>query len=212
MSATTRSENIGFAILAKVTFSGLSNLAGDQIHHVSASFHGPWRIQARIPKAPLNDEETGLGLFIHASVGIKQQGIGIGDGIKVTLWVESLKGEVQTTRSFQWTGITCLSTRGYTGIIDWNKFWHKNADHRREDGFCVTVHITSVTSTRPTVYEPSILRTISELTKGNNNVYDTQFLLFSQPRHPHGAQDPLPVYASSAFLRNQCDYFNASKS
>jgi hypothetical protein len=212
MSATTRSENIIFAILAKVTFSGLSNLPGDQIHRVAVSFHGPWRIEAHIPKAPLTDEETGLGLFIYAPSGTAKQGIGTGDGIKVTLWVESLKGEEKTIRSFQWTGITSLKGMGYTRIIDWNKFWHKNANHRREDGFCVTIHMTSVTSIRPMVYEPNILRTISELTKGNNNVYDIQFLLFSQPRHPHGAQDPLPVYASSAFLRNQCEYFNASKS
>jgi hypothetical protein len=214
MSATIRSETIQFTIQAKITFSGLSDLSGDEIHILRANFHGPWAIQAHIPKAPLTDEQTGLGLFIFAPPGTAKQGIGRGDGIKVTLSVESLKGEEQASFSFIWNVKSSLTGQGPSRIIDWNQFWHKNADHRCDDGFCVIVNTTSVTSIRPVVREPFMLCTISDLTKGNN-VYDTQFLLFSQPRlhgHALGAQDPRPVYASAAFLRSQCEYFNISKS
>src|SRR6202051_4519479 len=102
MPATSRSETIQFTIQAKVTFSGLSALSRDQKHILSASFNGPWNIKANIPKAPLTNEKTGLGLFVYPPPGTAKQGIGRGDGIIVTLLVESLKGKEQGSTLFRW--------------------------------------------------------------------------------------------------------------
>jgi hypothetical protein len=195
-------ETLHFTIQSKVTFSGLSYLSGDKEHTVRATFHGNWKIRARIPKAPLADEMTGLALSIFPP----EQWIIKGGALETTLSIESMKGEKQASITFVWdvkNGRTCPN------FMDWNEFWHKNAEHRRDDGFCVIIDLVSQP---PVVHKPNVLLTVSELTKGNN-IFDTQFFLFSKPRRyngVHGAKNPLPVYANSAFLRSQCEYFDTS--
>jgi hypothetical protein len=215
MSATARSETIcirhSTMIQAKVTFSGLSNLSGDK-EHLLAALPGDWEIVAQIPKAPLPSETTDSELLLCAcppSDLTRRR-----DDLKVILTMESMKGDMEASHTFSWGLIGSAWEIQACGMIDWDQFWHKNAEHRSDDGFCVMVKILweSATRTRPLVKGRAILSTLSELSKGHD-VLDTQFLLFSQPR-PHndvyGAKSPLPVYASSAFLRSQSEYFDTS--
>jgi len=210
MSATTSLESAHFAIQAKVKFSRLSQLSSDTTHTLNANFHEAWRVDAIVPKAPHTHEETGLGVFIYAPPKSVNATLGGGNGIEVVLSLATLKGEVQATNSFRWEGDD--AGMGYASLVDWNKFWHKNANHRDDDGFYISIEIYSRTYIRPVVYGPCMLKTILHLTQGED-LFDTKFLLFSRPRgdgNVHGAQDPLPVFASSAFLQDQCDYFNTS--
>lgn len=211
-AAAASLESTHFAIQAKVKFAGLSQLSADNDCILTASFHGDWQLKAHIPKAPVNGERSSLGIFVYLPQNLKQN---LGDitKIDVTLSLESITGEVHATRFFTWDMPGGTIAMGYGDIVDWNKFWRENVDQQTEGGFYTRVSITSFgTSDRPMVFEPNMLNTVSRLTDGED-VFDTKFLLFSRPQflhHPRGAQDLLPVYASSTFLQSQSDYFQTS--
>lgn len=207
MTTTTSLESTHIAIQAKVKFAGISQLSTDSVHLLEAYVGGGWQLKMYIPKAVPDDRKSSLVLFLNPILRSK---IGAVDAIKISFSLESLRGEVHTTKTFKWElqGDKELAARN---MVNWNKFWHENAAHRVDDGFFVRVSITSVSS-RPTAFDPSILNTISQLTQGKN-VFDTKFFSFSRPRYEYqGAQDPLPVYANSTFLRSQSDYFQTSMS
>jgi hypothetical protein len=157
-----------------------------------------------IPKAPLADERTDLALSIFPPPSTSKPWIRK-DGVETSLSIESMKGETQTSITFIWN---MENGREYPQIIDWNNFWHKNAEHRHDGGFCVIISIISLT---PVVHKPNVLLTILELTKGNN-IFDTQFFLFSKPCCHNEVYGALPVYSNSAFLWSQCEYFDTSMS
>jgi hypothetical protein len=213
MSATASLDNCHFRIQARLTFtfkpSHFSEDTGIQV--VRTNFHGDWRLEVHIPKAPESDERTGLGIFIFSPRDVKLGGV---TDSKVTLSVQSLRGEEQVCGQFQWDmSNSHHSGKGYSDIIDWNKFWHKDAKHRSDGGFFVLVEITSMPSGPPIVDQPRILKAISQLTQGDDiNVFDTKFLVFSSRSLDHAgvARQPLAVYASSVFLQDQSEYFKAS--
>jgi hypothetical protein len=213
MSAIIAScETIQLAIRTKVKLSGISHQSDEEAHSVTVDIHGGWQLEACLPKAPVDDEATPLGLFVYAPPNSVEQRIG--DSVEVTLSVQSLKGGMHASETFQWAVPADSAGRGFPNILDWNYFWHKNAEHRADDGFYVLINITSIPiSSRPTVFEPTMLQTISQLMQGQVLFSDTKFFVFSQPRFAdqgRGAQDPLPVYANAAFLREQCEYFSTS--
>jgi hypothetical protein len=174
MSATTILEIGTFAIQTKVKFLGLSRLSSDNMHILKACFHGTWQLEMCIPKTQLNDGQTSFRVYIHAPPNIAKAMLG---EIRVTLSVESLQDEEQATDWFEWDVDNV--ERGYGSIMDWNKFWHENSKHRNNDGFCITINMTSMTFTCPMVHEPATLRIISGLTQGHN-IVNVKFLLFSQ--------------------------------
>jgi len=213
MSAIISScETVQLAIRTKVKLTGISNQSDEEAHSVTVDIHAGWQLEACLPKAPIDDEATPLGLFVYAPPNSVEQRIG--DSVEVTLSVQSLKGGMYASETFQWAVPADSAGRGFPNILDWNHYWHKSPEHRADDGFYVLISITSIPiSSRPTVFEPTMLQTISQLMQGQVLFSDTKFFVFSQPRFAdqgRGAQDPLPVYANSAFLRGQCEYFNTS--
>jgi hypothetical protein len=195
MSATTISDNL--EIQAKVKFLGLSQLSGDNDHFLRTSILGDWTVVAWIPKAPPGlDAPSDLIVYVRRE--LKQMPWRV---IKVTMIVK-LNGEEY---SISWED------------EDKEIYAHKTLMPVVGDSFDLIIGITTRPSkyTRPYIRNPAILRTISTLILKPDEVADTKFLLFSRRRrheHPHGAHDPLPVYANSAFLKSQCEYFNSSKS
>jgi hypothetical protein len=95
---TSSVHSFHFTIWAKVRFGGLSHLPEEntQSRSCRAEFRG-WQVKACIPEA-LTDHDPTLGVFVYPPRTWSNKYI----GVYVTLSVESLKGEVQASKSFEW--------------------------------------------------------------------------------------------------------------
>jgi hypothetical protein len=197
MSATTISNNL--KIQANVKYSGLSQLSSDNEHFLTTRMLEGWVVVVWIPKAPPgSDAPSDFTIFVLHKLMQMPRHV-----IKVTMTVKKLNGEAEFSKSWDEEAPKTYALKALMTDIG--------------DGFDLIIRITTEpsTSVRPLIYNIPILRTISTLILRPDAAADTKFLLFSRRRrreHPHGAHDPLPVYANSAFLKSQCEYFKDSKS
>jgi hypothetical protein len=99
MMATTSLESSNIAIQAKVKFADISQLSEGSVHILKAYIGGGWRLKTCIPKAA-PDGESSLALYFGPSFIGKM--IGIVGAIKISFSLESLRGEVHTTKAFEW--------------------------------------------------------------------------------------------------------------
>jgi hypothetical protein len=184
-------------------------------------FDGIWTIQLDFPQ--LHDTVTTklkkacpyLMIRVHPTTPCMER-YGQMSVLTVSLGLETFNGVVQQTRSFE------LNPSGDVDDNRWHRFmtlsalWTDNQDIQNDDGFRMVVDITSVAPpARPVIAAPLILNNILQLIEGHD-VIDTKFLVFSRRRVNSnggvGAVDPLPVYANSSVIRNQCEFFDTSES
>lgn len=211
--AVAETRNLDIHVI--ITVTGISALPTDEPHVLQTILSGGWIVELTIPLST----ESAVGVFIYRpSNFIAQYEHVILPPVFVEIRTLCLfSDQIITWDSFHWDDIQEESgvNRGWFDYCSWETLWLENYEVQRDDGFRLAVDIPS--TERPFLSNNLMLRHVSQLTKGIN-VVDMQFLAFS--RHLRrggeidrmGAQSPLPVYASSGIIQDQCHYFRTSGS
>jgi hypothetical protein len=183
-------------------------------------FAGIWSIGLELPGTTAtttwrnSEEEEYLLIHVRPSWAETVE-YGYFGVLTISVSLESLDGEVQRMRSFEWDVSTdhSLVTGREIRFMRWSSVW-KNSEIRRTDGFRIILRLDSLPPpTRPVIDNPLILNNFLELMDGQD-VIDTKFYVFSRKRlvgGKIGAMDPLPVYVTSAIVREQCAYFESGE-
>jgi hypothetical protein len=192
--------------------TGLSKLRFNGSDVFGAQLAGSWRVTFIVPsKEPIppakEKNSKNLEAFIYAPLN---QGAYL-NSYFLELSIQSLGGDIIFSNSMDWDTST---TSKEVPLLSWDALWTNNATIQRDDGFRVSLDISTIrSSTRPIVTNPFILHNLSQQIDGRD-IIDTKFVLFSRRRVRDGvigAQRPLAVYANSSLIESQCDYFNTSK-
>lgn len=193
-------ENSEFKSHNTFRITGLSKLKFNGNDIFGAQLAGSWNITFIVP----SKEKKHLEAFIYPP---QNHGAYLNNHF-LELSIQSLGGDIIFSHSVDWD--TSTAAKEIT-LMSWDALWTDNATTQRDDGFRVSVDIsTDRSSTRPVVRDPFILHNLSQQIEGRD-IIDTKFMLFSRRRIQDGivgAQKPLAVYANSSLIESQCDYIN----
>lgn len=212
MSAISTVQSFNLDIHAVIQISGITNKSkvGQEL---KTELAGGWVLKTVLPadNALFADEETTVRVSLcKPSNGTVSYGHGSTN--IATTYVDVKVMRLLVDRIICQTHLRLdLSQSSWSGAFSWAKSWTYNSDVRRDDGLRLQIDFPS--TQRPSVFHPLVLQSFSKLALGSQ-INDIKFLTFS--RRPgiigKGAQTPLPIYASSAFLINQSEYFRTSES
>jgi hypothetical protein len=182
---------------------GLSKLKANGNDIFNAQLAGSWKITFIVPPK----DKKHLEAFIYPP---QNHGAYLNNYF-LDLSIQSLDGDVIFSYSIDWD--TSTAAKEIT-LMSWDALWTDNSTTKRDDGFRVSLDIsTDRSSARPVVRDPFILHNLSQQIEGRD-IIDTKFVLFSRRRVQDGvvgAQRPLAVYANSSLIESQCDYINTSE-
>jgi hypothetical protein len=205
-------EQSDLQLTSTFSITGLSKLVSKKTRtRLQADFNGTWAIELDFPHTQNPDSNFMVRVVPTAPLSNQYGNI---SKLTITLDLKTHDAVVQKTHSFELDPHDNLD-----GADRWIQFltlsalWTDNSDIQQDDGFHITVTITSVPPpTRPVIAAPLILNNMLQLIEGHD-VIDTKFMVFSKRRVADGsvgASDPLPVYANSHLVRSQCAHFDTS--
>lgn len=201
-------ERSKLQLTSNFEITGLSGLVSKKTRsRLQIDFSGSWAIELDFPRTQSPDSH--LMVRVGPTAPLESR-YGHLDLITVTLSLETLNAVPHKTHSFELSANSWSDNDRWVRLSTLSSLWKDNPDIQRDDGFRIVVNITSVPPpARPVVAAPLILNNILQLIEGHD-VIDTKFFVFSKRLFTDGhvgATDPLPIYASSLLIKNQCLYF-----